>query len=216
MRKNVVSCSMYIAIAFLAFGSICRAAEATKEIQTTQWTFEKEQTGKIPAGATVFAGNWAVRAESDAHNSPNALCQTGYAEYPALSLSDTVYGDVTVTARFKPLSGESDRAAGIIFRIRDKDNYYILRANALEDNVNIYKYVGGSRKVIQESSAKVPSGTWQELRVEAKGSRIRGFLDGKQVVEATDTTFKDAGMIGLWTKADSSTCFESVQVNPVK
>ena len=62
----------------------------------------------------------------------------------------------------------------------------------------------------------MPSGTWQELRVEAKGSRIRGFLDGKQVVEATDTTFKDAGMIGLWTKADSSTCFESVQVNPVK
>ena len=216
MRKNDVSCSMYFAIAFLAVGSICRAAEATKEIQTTQWAFEKEQTGKIPAGATVFAGNWAVRAESDAHNSPTALCQIGYAEYPALSLSDTVYGDVTVTARFKPLSGESDRAAGIIFRIRDKDNYYILRANALEDNVNIYKYVGGVRKVIQESSAKVPSGTWQELRVEAKGSRIRGFLDGKQVVEATDTTFKDAGMIGLWTKADSSTCFESVHVNPVK
>jgi hypothetical protein len=98
---------MYFAIAFLAVGSICRAAEATKEIQTTQWTFEKEQTGKIPAGATVFAGNWAVRAESDAHNSPNALCQTGYAEYPALSLSDTVYDDVTVTAGLSLYRGKA-------------------------------------------------------------------------------------------------------------
>jgi hypothetical protein len=216
MRKNFVVLSVFIAIAFPALGSICRATEATRETQTTQWTFEKEQPGKIPVGATVFAGNWAVRAESDGLNTTNALCQTGYAEYPALSLGDTVYGDVTVTVRFKPVSGESDRAAGIIFRIQDKDNYYILRANALEDNVNIYKYVGGSRKVIQESSAKVPSGIWQELRVEIKGTHIRGFLNGKQVVEATDTTFKAAGMIGLWTKADSSTCFENVRVNPVE
>jgi hypothetical protein len=117
---------------------------------------------------------------------------------------------VTVTARFKPVSGNSDRAAGIIFRIQDKDNYYILRANALEDNVNIYKYVGGWRRVVQEGSAKVPSGTWQELRVEVKGNHIRGFLNGKLVVEATDDTFK-AGKIGLWTKADSVTCFDNIQ-----
>jgi hypothetical protein len=183
MKKNFILVSVFIVSAFLAFGSVCRVAEATKEIQATQWTFEKEQPGNIPAGATVFAGNWAVRTESDGLNSTNALCQTGYAEYPALSFGDKVYGDVTVTVRFKPLSGKSDRAAGIIFRIQDKDNYYILRANALEDNVNIYKYVGGSRTVIQEGSAKVPSGIWQELRMEVKGNRIRGFLDGKQVLK---------------------------------
>jgi Domain of Unknown Function (DUF1080) len=162
-----------------------------------------------------LAGIWAISAESDAPSSPNALCQTGYADYPVLSLSDKVYGDVTVSTRFKPVSGNSDRAAGIIFRIQDKENYYILRANASEDNVNIYKYVGGWRRAIQEGSAKVPSGTWQELRVEVKGNHIRGFLNGKLVVEATDDTFK-AGKIGLWTKADSFTCFDNVLVNPAK
>lgn len=208
MRKKL----MCMAIALLAGVSICWAAEPAK---ATQWTFDKEHVGKLPVGVTVFAGNWAVRTESDAPSSPDALCQTGYADYPALSLSDKVYSDVTVTTHFKPVSGNSDRAAGIIFRIQDKDNYYILRANALEDNVNIYKYVGGGRRAVQESSAKVPSGTWQELRVEVNGNHIRGFLNGKLVVETTDNTFK-AGKIGLWTKADSVTCFDNVQVNPAK
>jgi 3-keto-disaccharide hydrolase len=215
MRKKFVSFTMYMAIASLASGNICRAAEATKAGQSNQWTFDKEQAGKVPVETKVLAGNWAVRAESDAPSLPNVLCQTGYADYPALSLSEKVYDDVTVTTRFKPVSGNSDRAAGIIFRIQDKDNYYILRANALEDNVNIYKYVGGWRRAIQESSAKVPSGTWQELHVEVKGNHIRGFLNGKQVVEATDDTFK-AGKIGLWTKADSVICFDNVIVNQMK
>jgi hypothetical protein len=185
---------------------------AVEPPKATQWTFDKEQVGKLPAGATSFSGNWAVKTESDAPSSPNALCQTGKADYPAVSLSDKVYSDVTVTTKFKPVSGNTDRAAGIIFRIQDKDNYYILRANALEDNVNIYKYVGGWRRAIQEASAKVPSGAWQELRVEVSGNHIRGFLNGKQVVEATDNTFK-AGKIGLWTKEDSVTCFDNVSIS---
>lgn len=184
---------------------------ATDTAKLFQWTFDKEQAGKLPTGATAFTGNWAIRAEAGTPSSPNALCQTGYADYPALSLNDKVYTDATVTTRFKPISGNSDRAAGIIFRIKDKDNYYIIRANALEDNVNIYKYVDGRRRVIQEGSAKVFSGTWQELRVEMMGNRFRGFLNGKQVVEATDDAFK-AGKIGLWTKADSITCFDNVQI----
>ncbi|HTG82296.1 MAG TPA: family 16 glycoside hydrolase [Geobacteraceae bacterium] len=215
MKRITFHLNILMVAAMLASGSMCQAAETTMASRTTQWTFDKDQTGKLPAGTTVFAGNWTVRAETDAPSSPNALCQTGYADYPALTLSDKVYSDVTVTTQFKPVSGNSDRAAGIIFRVQDKDNYYILRANALEDNVNIYKYVGGWRRVIQEGSAKVLSGSWQELRVEVRGNHIRGFLNGKQVVEATDDTFK-AGKIGLWTKADSVTCFDNVQVNPAK
>lgn len=212
MRKQFAAISKYITIALLAGISTCWAAEPNK---ANQWTFDKEHAGKLPVGATVFAGSWAVRAESDAPSAPNALCQAGYADYPALSLSDKVYGDVTVTTRFKAISGNSDRAAGIIFRIQDKDNYYILRANALEDNVNIYKYVDGGRRVIQESSAKVTSRIWQELRLEVKGNHIRGFLNGKLAVEAMDNTFK-TGKIGLWTKADSVTCFDNVQVDVAK
>src|SRR5690242_10502867 len=136
MRKFIAS----MIIALLTNSGICQTAEVVKAGQATQWTFDKEQPGKLAVGATAFAGNWVVRAESDAPSPPYALCQAGYADYPALALGDNVYSDMTVTTRFKPVSGNSDRAAGIIFRIQDKDNYYILRANALEDNVNIYKY----------------------------------------------------------------------------
>lgn len=211
MKKNFIPLIICMATLLTASG-ICRSAEPNK---ATRWTFDGERAGRVPAGATVFAGSWSVRGEPDAPSAPNALCQTGYADYPALSLSDKIYGDVTVRARFKPVSGNSDRAAGILFRIQDKDNYYILRANALEDNVNIYRYVGGVRRVIKESSAKVTSGIWQELRVEVKGSHIRGFLNGKPVVEADDGTFK-AGKTGLWTKSDSVTCFDDVQVDAAK
>ncbi len=175
-----------------------------------QWNFDTDKAGGLPAGANVFSGNWAIRAESDTPSQPNALCQTAKESFPALSLSDKVFVDVVVSASFKPISGKTDQAAGIIFRIQDKDNYYILRANALEDNVNIYKYTGGYRRDIKEGSAKVPSGEWQELRVEVKGDTIRGFLNQKLVVEAHDGTFKN-GKVGLWTKADSLTCFDNIK-----
>lgn len=178
--------------------------------QNVQWSFDKEKAGSVPAGAHPFSGTWSVKAEGGAPTAPHALCQTASAPFPAIALSDTIFADFTVSTRFKPVSGSEDRAAGIIFRIQDEDNFYILRANALEDNVNIYKYVAGSRHTIKEGSAKVASGKWQELRVEAKGNDIRGYLNGKLVVEAHDDTFK-SGKIGLWTKADSVTCFDDVK-----
>jgi hypothetical protein len=179
--------------------------------KTSEWDFDTEPVGGPPTGATVFSGSWAVRAEAGAPSPPNALCQTGVAEFPALSLSETVYTDATIEASFKPISGRADQAAGTIFRIQDKDNYYIVRANALEDNVNIYKYVHGRRIFIKGANAKVSSNKWQQLGVEATGSRIRGSLNGQSLVEATDSTFK-AGKIGLWAKADSVTCFDNVRV----
>jgi len=178
--------------------------------QTLQWSFDGDPVGGLPAGARAFSGKWEVRAEADAPSRPNVLCQTGTAQYPALSLGNKIFADVVVSTSFKPISGSEDRAAGIIFRIQDSDNFYILRANALEDNVNIYKYIDGGRHEIKGGSAKVPSGKWQELRVEVKGDTMRGFLNGKLVVETHDDTFK-AGAVGLWTKADSVTCFDSVR-----
>src|SRR2546425_13086179 len=177
-------------------------------------SFDEETAGRPPEGSEVFSGEWVVRAEPDAPSKPNALCQTGRAEFPAIALTSTVYGDVSVTVRFKPISGGEDQAAGIIFRVQDKDNYYyILRANALEGNVNLYLYASGRRSGIKEGSAKVTAGQWQELRVEASGDRLRGFLGGQLVVEATDATYK-AARVGLWTKADSVTCFDDMVIKP--
>jgi hypothetical protein len=180
---------------------------------SASWNFDGDTSGAAPAGADVFSGTWVIRAEADAPSRPNALCQTGNADFPALALGGGVYGDVTVTMRFKPISGKVDQAAGIISRVQDKDNYYIVRANVLETNVNLYKYAGGRRSGIKDGSVNVDNGKWQELRMELTGHTLRGFLDGKLVVEANDGTFK-AGRIGLWTKADSVTCFDDLVVTP--
>jgi hypothetical protein len=217
MKTRLRCCCIQFMVAFLFTGySNCQAAaryqpdvDSVPSGQTLQWSFDSEQAGGLPAGAHAFSGKWQVRPEADAPSRPNVLCQSGVAEYPALCFSGKVFTDAVISVRFKLLAGSEDRAAGIIFRILDKDNYYVLRANALEDNVNIYKYVDGRRFEIQESSVKVPSGRWQQLRVEVRGDTIRGFLNGKLVVETRDATFK-AGKVGLWTKADSATCFDNV------
>jgi len=184
-------------------------ASTTGAAGAARWSFDGDPAGGPPPGMTAFSGTWAVRAEPGAPSAPNALCQTGTAEFPALVLDDAAYTDVVLTARVKPIAGKTDRAAGLIARIQDRDNYYILRANALENNVNLYKYVGGKRDVIKEGRATVPAGQWQELRLEVAGNHLRGSLDGQVVVEATDDTFA-VGTVGLWTKADSQTCFDDV------
>lgn len=198
----------------------CRSNQATMKPQpndqivaadkTTQWTFDSDPVGGLPTGAKSFSGKWVVRAEADAPTPPNAFCQIETAQFPALTLGDAVYTDVIVAAQFKPISGNSDQAAGIIFRVQDQDNYYILRANALENNVNLYKYARGQRSDLKDGSAQVVSGRWQGLRAEVIGNHIRGFLNNQLVVEVNDDTYQ-AGRVGLWTKADSVTCFDDVQ-----
>lgn len=175
-----------------------------------RWNFDADPLGGLPAGAMALSGTWGVRAEPDAPSPPDALCQTGEAEYPALVLGESVSADVVLSTRFKPITGRTDQAAGLLFRIQDKDNYYILRANALEGNVNLYRYAGGRRSTLKEGAARVVAGQWQELRAEAVGNRFRGFFNGQLVVETTDGAYT-AGRVGLWTKADSVTCFDDVE-----
>lgn len=180
----------------------------------TRWSFDQDPAGSVPSGMSVFAGRWAVRAEAGTPSAPNALCQTATAEFPALQLSSELHRDMAVSARFKPISGREDQAGGVLLRVRDAKNYYIVRANALEGNVVIFKYVDGRRSEIKSGAATVPSGTWQLLRAEAIGTRIRGYLGGTLVVEGEDSTFGEGGA-GLWTKADSVTCFDDVVLGPV-
>lgn len=176
-----------------------------------EWTFNQDQMNQLPDGTGVFSGTWAVRPEDDAPTRLFVLCQTGQAEFPAIVLSKDIYSDSTVSVHFKTISGQTDQAAGIIFRVKDKDNYYILRANALEDNVDFFTYASGRRSLLKEGTAKISSGNWHELKADVAGNRFQGFLDGKLVVEATDDSFQ-VGKIGLWTKADSVTCFDNVTV----
>lgn len=126
-----------------------------------------------------------------------------------MQLSAEAHRDMSVGAAFEPVSGRADQAAGVLLRIVDARNYYIVRANALEGNVIVFKYLNGNRTEIKSGQATVVTGAWQALRGDVVGTTIRGYLGGKLVVEASDATFTQ-GRAGLWTKADSVTCFDDV------
>lgn len=173
--------------------------------QTITLGFDDSAT--LPEGSEVFAGTWQIRPQDGAPTPPNALCQTATAEYPALTLGTANHTDATISVRFLPIAGQEDQAAGILFRSVDPGNYYVLRANALENNVNFYQFTDGARSILAEGDTPVPTGQWQELRVDIVGDIMTGYLDGSQVVQVRDTRLRN-GRIGLWTKADSHTCFD--------
>jgi hypothetical protein len=175
--------------------------------------FDDVEVGKLPphwTGTKTGKGEsrWAVVADDSAPSKPNVLKQSGEATYPVCIKEDTSIKDGFVEVKFKPVSGNEDRAGGIIWRCQDADNYYIARANALEDNVTIYHTIQGHRTEKRRTDMKVTSNQWHTLRVDFVGSHFTVSLDGKKAIEWDDETFKDAGKIGLWTKADSVTLFD--------
>src|SRR5205807_10106612 len=115
--------------------------------------------------------------------------------------------DGTVTVRFKPVDGKVDRAGGVAIRLADRDNYYVVRANALEDNVRFYRVVKGDRRQIAGATAKVTTGEWHTLSLTGEGDRFTNGFDGKELYSATDTAIPGPGRVALWTKADSFTEF---------
>jgi hypothetical protein len=121
---------------------------------------------------------------------------------------DTNLKDGFVEVKFKPISGREDQAGGLVWRAKDSNNYYVARANALEDNVTIYHTVNGRRTEKKRASMKVAPNQWHTLRVDFQGTRFTVMCDGKKALEWEDDTFKDAGKVGVWTKADSVTLFD--------
>lgn len=105
--------------------------------------------------------------------------------------------------------GDIDRACGLMFRAVDSENYFITRANVLEDNIRLYRVVDGDRQRFASADRPVSSNTWHTLEVEAIGNRITVSWNGETVIDETDDTF-DKGAIGLWTKADSLTAFDEL------
>jgi hypothetical protein len=125
---------------------------------------------------------------------------------------------------FKAIAGSNDRAAGVVWRARDANNYYVVRANALEDNVVLYKTVNGVRSALDIVGRKggygvavpVPANRWHSLRIEFKGSRFSASYNGNPLFEVEDSTFRNAGKLGLWTKADSVTLFDQITYSETK
>src|SRR2546422_3507531 len=175
--------------------------------------FDDMKSGAAPAGWTATqtgsgTAKWSVEKDASAPSKPNVLKQSGQATFPICFKNDTNIKDGFVEVKFKPIAGKEDQAGGVIWRVQDANNYYIARANALEDNVTIYHTINGKRVAFKNINTKVTSGVWHTLRVEFTGNKFTVIFDGNKVIEATDESFANAGKVGVWTKADSVTLFD--------
>jgi hypothetical protein len=191
--------------------------------------FDTDKPGAAPQGWTIGKTGrgdpkWTVEADAGAPSGGNVLKQSGKATYPVALLAGSAAKDGFVEVKLKAISGGEDRAGGVIWRARDTDNYYIARANALEDNVVLYKTVAGKRSSVDLLGQKgtygvkapVPPNQWHTLRVEFSGARFKVIFNGQMLFEAEDKTFANAGQVGLWTKADSETVFDDFAYGAAK
>src|SRR5438552_2825753 len=181
--------------------------------QTQTINFDNFKTGDPLSGWTATKtgsgqAKWTIERDDTAPSKPNVLKQSGEATYPVCIKDDTNLKDGFVEVKFKSVSGKEDQAGGIIWRAKDANNYYIARANALEGNVTIYHTIKGKRTEKKRTNMKVTSNQWHTLRVDFQGNRFTVTFDGKKAIEWDDETFKDAGKVGVWTKADSVTLFD--------
>lgn len=189
--------------------------------------FERDLVGSPPTGFAFghtgkvgTPGRWLVQEEGGAKYLAQLDADATRNRFPIAVVSDISAADVDLAVRFRPISGRVDQAAGLVWRYQDEDNYYIVRANALEGNVVLYKVQNGKRTDLPVKGAgrtygkpsKVPSGRWGTLRVVVRGSLFEVFHDGGKLYEVEDTTFTRAGKVGVWTKADSVTYFDDLTV----
>ena len=207
---------------FLLFGTtVAGVAESV--------TFDGETSGAPPKGWTLTmtgrgTPKWTVERDDTAPSKEKVLKQSGEATYPLALKDGTSIKDGFVEAKFKAISGSEDRAGGLVWRARDADNYYVVRANALEDNVVLYKTVKGVRNSLDIVGRRggygveqaVPPNQWHMLRVEFLGTRFKVIFNGKPLFEVDDSTFAEPGMVGLWTKADSVTAFDGFSYGDAK
>ena len=177
--------------------------DAKPGLLPTHW--DGKWTGTQTGDGTA---KWSIEKDDTAPSKPHVLKQSGEAEYPVALKNDTALKDGFVEVKFKPVAGKEDQAGGVVWRAKDANNYYIARANALEDNVTIYHTIDGRRVSFKSVDAKVASGIWHTLRVDFHGNQFTVTFDGAKVIEASDESFKDAGKVGVWTKADSVTLFD--------
>jgi hypothetical protein len=170
----------------------------TGEGAAAEWT--------VVADATAEGGRAIVQVSKD---------NTDY-RFPLAIYKPFSGKDLEFSVRFKPVAGTVDQAGGIAVRLSTPDDYYIARANALEDNVRFYRVVKGKREQLASANAKVTANQWHTLSLKAEGERFTVSFDGNQMLSAQDQTFSDAGKVALWTKADSVTYFDTISITPLK
>jgi hypothetical protein len=188
------------------------------------WSFDTDAPDKPPEGWTFARtgggppGQWVVKADPDARSGKHVLAQLDADatdnRFPLAVADAPLAKDLRLSVKCKSISGKVDQACGLVFRYQDENNYYITRANPLEDNVRLYHVKDGNRQQLASWKGPVKAGVWHELAIEAKGERLQVLWNGKKILEAKDRTFSKAGKVGLWTKADSVTYFDDLTITP--
>ncbi|MBI4718411.1 MAG: hypothetical protein HY763_11440 [Planctomycetes bacterium] len=198
---------MYAAGAWLPM-----AAGGEAQVKSTTWNFDTDKPGAPPQGFTAPTGEWKVVADESPAGKGNVVAQlarNAKAVYNVTLVSSVKPKDVDVTVKFRAVSGDIDQGGGLVWRARDAENYYIARYNPLEENFRVYKVEGGKRTQLETADVKKSDG-WHTLRVTMIGDQITCYYDGQKYLESKDATFAEAGMIGLWTKADAQTHFDEL------
>lgn len=177
-------------------------------------SFDKAIIGGIPKNwlsGVTGKGNprWEIQKDGSAPSQPNVLKQSGEGSFPWCVNKDTNLESGYVEVQFKSISGSEDQAGGIIWRWKDMNNYYVARANALENNISLYFTADGKRKTLKYVDAPVALNQWHTLRVEFSGTKISVLLNSKKYIELEDEHIKGPGSVGVWTKADSVTAFDN-------
>jgi hypothetical protein len=183
------------------------------------------QTGGEPEDFTFWrtgqgtGGKWTVVGDPTAAKG-RAIAQiskdrTDY-RFPLAVYKPFSGKNLEISVRFKPVAGTVDEAGGVALRLLTPDDYYVARANALEDNVRFYRVVKGKREQLASANTKISANQWHTLALKAEGDRFTVSFDGKALISAQDGTFPDAGKVALWTKADSVTYFDTISIRPLK
>jgi len=210
------------AIAILAGVALFSASHGFSQSAAMTIAIAKMEFGAPPAGFPFArtgqgdVGRWIVVSD-ETSSAGRAIEQsstdrTDY-RFPLAILDSVVAKNVDLSLKFKPVAGQVDQAGGIAVRVLDGDNYYVVRANALEDNVRFYRVVKGRRQQIDGVDTKVSSGEWHSLGLKAQGEKFIIEFDGKTLFTTSDKTFAEAGKVALWTKADSVTRFDQIAID---
>jgi len=217
-RICIYATERLLAAAFIA--SIATLAPAQQG--TTMVSIESMDIGSTPADFDFARtgqggpGVWKVVADPSAGGG-RAIEQTSTERtdylFPMAVYRSVAAANIEVSVRFKAVGGSVDQAAGVAVRVADADNYYVVRANALEDNVRFYRVVNGRREQIAGVNLKVAPSIWHTLALRAEGSRFIVTFNGQELYTANDQSLTAAGKIALWTKADSVTRFDQMRIN---
>ncbi len=162
-------------------------------------------------GWKSVAGQWTVEEMAGVPSGKRVLMlRPQGSDFNVIVAPGGPHSDVDVSVRFKPISGQEDASGGIVFRFFD-GRYYVVRANALENNFRLYYYDRGRRQLATATVQPPALGQWHTLRVVAIGDHIQAYLNDRLLLDHHDSRYR-SGQIGLWTKSDSVTAFDDLEI----